>query len=78
MMPYLIMRESHVTDACLVEGLPLNEIRLVTDRSSSSSELKDEKNRRVEIKDKDKMDKAALILISVLLGDYQLLLCHRA
>ena len=47
-MPYLIVRESHVTDTCLVEGLPLNEIRLVTDRSSSSSELKDEKNRRVE------------------------------
>ena len=47
-MPYLIVRESQVTDTCLVEGLPLNEIRLVTDRSSSSSELKDEKNRRVE------------------------------
>ena len=47
-MPYLIVRESHVTDTCLVEGLPLNEIRLVTDRSSSSSEVKDEKNRRVE------------------------------
>ena len=47
-MPYLIVRESQVTDTCLVEGLPINEIRLVTDRSSSSSELKDEKNRRVE------------------------------
>ena len=47
-MPYLIVRESHVTDSCLVEGLPLNEISLVTDRSSSSSEVKDEKTRRVE------------------------------
>ena len=47
-MPYLIVRESYVTDSCLVDGLPPHEIRLVTDRSSSSSELKDEKNRRVE------------------------------
>ena len=47
-MPYLIVRESHVTDSCLVDGLPPHEIRLVMDRSSSSSELKDEKNRRVE------------------------------
>ena len=48
-MPYLIVRESYVTDSCLVDGLPPNEIRQVMDRSSSSSsELKDEKNRRVE------------------------------
>ena len=47
-MPYLIVRESYVTDSCLVDGLPPHEVRLVTDRSSSSSELKDEKNRRVE------------------------------
>ena len=47
-MPYLIVRESYVTDSCLVDGLQLSEIRLVTARSSSSSELKDEKNRRVE------------------------------
>jgi hypothetical protein len=47
-MPYLIVRESYVTDSCLVDGLPPHEIRLVTDRSSSTSELKDEKNRRVE------------------------------
>ena len=47
-MPYLIVRESYVTDSCLVDGLPLHEIRQVMDRSAASSELKDEKNRRVE------------------------------
>ena len=31
-----------------MDGLPLSEIRRVTARSSSFSELKDEKNRRVE------------------------------
>ena len=47
-MPYLIVRESYVTDSCLVDGLPPQEIRQVMDRNSSSWELKDEKNRRVE------------------------------
>ena len=47
-MPYLIVRESYVTDTCLVDGLPLQEIRQVMDRHSCSWELKDEKNRRVE------------------------------
>ena len=45
-MPYLIVRKIYVTNSCLVDGLPPNEVRLVTDRSSSSSELNDEKNRR--------------------------------
>ena len=47
-MPYLIVRESHVTDTCLVEGLPLSEIRQVADRTGSPSEVKDERNRRIE------------------------------
>jgi len=47
-MPYLILRESYVTDSCVLDGLPVNEIRLVTDRSAITAELKDEKNRRVE------------------------------
>ena len=47
-MPYLIVRESFVTDTCLVDGLPLQEIRQVMDRNFSSWELKDEKNRRIE------------------------------
>ena len=47
-IPYLIVLESYLTDSCLVDGLLLSEIRRVTARSSSFSELKDEKNRRVE------------------------------
>ena len=26
-MPYLILRESYVTDSCVLDGLPVNEIR---------------------------------------------------
>ena len=28
-MPYLILRESYVTDSCVLDGLPVNEIRSV-------------------------------------------------
>ena len=28
-MPYLILRESYVTDSCVLDGLPINEIRFV-------------------------------------------------
>ena len=47
-MPYLIVRESYINTSCLVDGLPLNEIRLITEKSSSPSDLRDERNRRVE------------------------------
>ena len=47
-MPYLILRESYINSSCLVDGLPLNEIRLITEKSSSPSDLRDERNRRVE------------------------------
>ena len=48
-MPYLLVRESYINSHCIVDGLPLNEIRLITEKSSSNAELKDERNRRVEI-----------------------------
>ena len=47
-MPYLIVRESYINSHCIVDGLPLNEIRLITEKSSSNTDLKDERNRRVE------------------------------
>ena len=47
-MPYLIVRESYINSSCLVDGLPHNEIRLITEKSSSPSDLRDEKYRRVE------------------------------
>ena len=47
-MPYLIVRESYINTSCLVDGLPYNEIRLITEKSSSPYDLRDESNRRVE------------------------------
>ena len=47
-MPYLILRESHINNSCLVDGLPTNEVRLISEKSSSPSDLRDERNRRVE------------------------------
>ena len=47
-MPYIILRESYIDGMCLVDGLPLNEVRLITDKSLSESAWKDEKSRRVE------------------------------
>ena len=44
-MPYLIVRESYLNNSCLVDGLPLNEVRTVTEKSSCPSDLRDEKNR---------------------------------
>ena len=31
-MPYLIVRESYINSHCIVDGLPLNEIRLITEK----------------------------------------------
>ena len=47
-MPYLIVRESYINNSCLVDGLPTNEVRLISEKSSSPSDLRDERNRRVE------------------------------
>ena len=47
-MPYLIVRESYINNSCVVDGLPLNEVRLITEKSSSPSNWKDERNWRVE------------------------------
>ena len=48
-MPYLIARESYINSHCIVDGLPWNEIRLITEKSSSYPDLKDERSRRVEL-----------------------------
>ena len=47
-MPYLIVRESYINNSCIVDGLPLNEVRLITEKSSSPSNYRDERNWRVE------------------------------
>jgi len=47
-MPYVIVRESYIQTSCMVDGLPLNEIRLLSEKASSPSDMRDEKNRRVE------------------------------
>merc|ERR1711997_528400 len=47
-MPYLILRESYINNTCVVDGLPMNEVRLITEKSSSPSHLRDERNWRVE------------------------------
>jgi hypothetical protein len=47
-MPYIIVRESYIDGMCLVDGLPLNEVRLITDKSSSEIPWKEEKSKRVE------------------------------
>jgi len=47
-MPYVIVRESYINNSCLVDGLPNNEIRLITEKSCSPSHYKDERSWRVE------------------------------
>ena len=32
-MPYVIVRESYINNSCLVDGLPNNEIRLITEKA---------------------------------------------
>ena len=43
----LVPRQSYLNNSCLVDGLPLNEVRTVTEKSSCPSDLRDEKNRCV-------------------------------
>lgn len=47
-MPYIIVRESYIQTSCVIDGLPLNEIRLLSEKSSTPSDMRDERNRRVE------------------------------
>merc|ERR1712110_1128043 len=47
-MPYVIVRESYINNSCLVDGLPSNEIRLITEKSCSPSHYRDERSWRVE------------------------------
>ena len=47
-MPYLIVRESFMSGCCLVDGLPLTEFRILGEKCSTSPDMRDEKNRRME------------------------------
>lgn len=47
-MPYLLVRESFMSGCCLVDGLPLNEFRVLGEKCSASPDMRDEKNRRME------------------------------
>jgi hypothetical protein len=47
-MPYILCRESYVQGSCTVDGLPLNEFRVLAEKASAAPESRDEKNRRVE------------------------------
>lgn len=33
-MPYIIVRESYINNSCVVDGLPSNEVRLITEKVS--------------------------------------------
>lgn len=35
-MPYVIVRESYINNSCLVDGLPLNEVRLITEKEGDA------------------------------------------
>ena len=49
--PYAVTTFATLTTSssfsCLVDGLPLNEVRTVTEKSSCPSDLRDEKNREI-------------------------------
>merc|ERR1712020_845849 len=47
-MPYIIVRESYINNSCVVDGLPSNEVRLITEKSCSPSHYRDERSWRVE------------------------------
>ena len=47
-MPYLLVRESYMSGCCLVDGLPLTEFRTLGEKCSTSPDMRDEKNRRME------------------------------
>jgi len=47
-MPYVLVRESFMTGSCWVEGLPLNEGKILGERSQCYPEMKEERHRRLE------------------------------
>jgi len=47
-MPYVLCRESYIQGSCTVDGLPLNEFRVLSEKAAATPEYRDEKNRRVE------------------------------
>ena len=40
-MPYVIVRESYINNSCLVDGLPNNEIRLITEKARDQIDTRD-------------------------------------
>ena len=44
-MPYLLVRESYMNGCCMVDGLPLNEFRILGEKCSAMPDTRDEKNR---------------------------------
>jgi hypothetical protein len=44
-MPYLLVRESYMNGCCMVDGLPLNEFRILGEKCSATPDTRDEKNR---------------------------------
>merc|ERR1712054_637197 len=43
-MPYIIVRESYISNRCVVDGLPSNEVRQISEKSSSPSSVRTEFN----------------------------------
>ena len=40
-MPYIIVRESYINNSCVVDGLPSNEVRLITEKVSPVMSIND-------------------------------------
>merc|ERR1711915_644428 len=47
-MPYILLRESYFSNRCVVDGLPSNEVRQISEKSSSPSSVRYERNSRIE------------------------------
>lgn len=47
-MPYVLVRESFLNGCCCVEGLPLNEAKILGERCLVYPDMRDEKQRRLE------------------------------
>jgi len=47
-MPYVLVRESFINSYCSVEGLPLNEGKILGERCGVYPDTKDEKSRKLE------------------------------
>lgn len=47
-MPYVLVRESFINSYCCVEGLPLNEGKILGERCGVYPDTKDEKCRKLE------------------------------